>query len=64
MACLSFKVVVLHLDVAKLELEGPLGVTQGGNFLLQSILCAIGFGFALLVLGLDAAVSTSGEAVS
>lgn len=51
-ARLALKVVVLHLDVAELEVQRALGVAQRGDFLLQDALRAVGLGLALLVLGL------------
>jgi len=57
-AGLALVLVALDLNVAQPELEGPLGVAQGGDFLLQRVLSVIGLGFALLVLGLDACVSS------
>jgi hypothetical protein len=52
-ACLALKVVALHLDVPQLQLEGPLTVAQGRDFLLQCVLRVVGLGLALLVLGLS-----------
>lgn len=51
-ARLALEVVVLHLDVAQLQVQGALGVAQGGDLLLQDVLRAVGLGLALLVLGL------------
>ena len=49
-ARLALEVVVLHLDVAQLQVQGALGVAQGGDLLLQDVLRAVGLGLALLVL--------------
>lgn len=51
-AGLPLKVVVLHFDVPKLQLQGPLRVTQGRDLFLKRVLGAVGLGPALLVLGL------------
>lgn len=58
-AGLPLKVVVLHFDVAELELQVPLRVAQGRDLLLQRVLGAVGLGPALLVLCLQAPVSRS-----
>ena len=51
-ARLSFEVVVLHLDVAELELQRPLRLAEGCDFLLKGVLRIVGLCLALLVFGL------------
>jgi hypothetical protein len=46
-ARLALEVVVLHLDVAELQVQGALGVAQGGDLLLQQVLRAVGLGLGL-----------------
>lgn len=61
-AGLALEVVVLDLHVSELELQGSLCVAQAGDLLLEGVLRIVGFGLALLVLGLrcwSAARSTS-----
>jgi hypothetical protein len=36
---LAFKVIVGHLDIAQSQLEGPVGVAEGGDLFLE---CALG----------------------
>jgi hypothetical protein len=38
MPCLAFEVIVGHLDIAQLELEGPVCVAKGGNLFLERAL--------------------------
>jgi hypothetical protein len=52
-ARLAFKVVALYLDVPQLELERALSITQCRDLFLESVLCIVGLGLALLVLGLS-----------
>ena len=51
-AGLPFKVVVGHLGVAQLELQGAVGVPEGRYFLLEYVLGAGGLALGLLVLAL------------
>lgn len=52
-AGLALKVIVLHLDVAELELQGALCIAQTGDLLLQDVLRTVGLGLALFVLCLQ-----------